>query len=136
MGVGEAVKEQNVIVETFAVASGQDITLGSIVVNDGSGLVPAGTSDKGPFFMAMAPYDHTKPTTPDNPNPMPCLVVGIGDCLAVVSAAAANGQFMKVASTGGAVDYDSSPSYGKVVGIAMQDFATTDTHGYVLFGHR
>jgi len=57
MAVGDIFKEQNLVVERFTVKSGEDIEKGEICIVN-SGLVAAGSTDVGPFYMSMQEHDY------------------------------------------------------------------------------
>ena len=134
MAVGDVMKEENLIVEVFTVASAVDIELGEIVWNSGSGIIAATVHStvRGPYFMARKEHDYSAETDHD----IPCVVVGLVDAQVTPSATIPKGRYLEIDSDGDLdiLDYTSATGWYEIAAISMDELLTTDTHGLVLLG--
>jgi hypothetical protein len=132
MAAGDIVKEQNLIVEVFTVKANEDVEKGEIVWNDGNGVLAAGTTAKGPYFMALEAHDYSEATSHE----IKCVVAGAVEVQAKPAAAIKKGQYVELSTADGEVtlfDY-SAGVFSDIVGIALEDAATTATTCKILLG--
>ena len=135
MAVGDIVKEAGLIVERFTVSANQDITRGSIVCSDGTGVLTAANTAKGPFFVALEDHDYSESSIHE----IRCAVQGFVEVAKKTGIAIGKGQFVVVSSTAGAVtlfDYTTPGNWYAVVGVAMEDAASAATSVRIWIGKR
>ena len=133
MTAGDVQKEGNLIVEVFTVKSSEDIELGEVVQNDGSGILAASNAVKGPYFLALEAHTYADESAHD----IICLVAGQGDTQGEIATAVVNGRYVEIGLAAGEVtlwDY-SSGTFEQRVGIGVEAAATTATEVEVLYGH-
>lgn len=105
MAAGDIIKEALLVVEKFTVKTNEDIELGEIVCDDGSGngivaataaLIRAGNK----AMMAREAHDYSEVSTHE----IPCVVVGCVEAQKITgSGAAKRGQKLEVSGTSGEV---------------------------------
>ena len=143
MAVGDILKEQNLVVERFTVKSGEDIEKGEICIVN-SGLVAAGSTDVGPFYMSMQEHDYVDGSSLIHTDGkvvkdhvIAAVKVGYVEAQATIASTIEKGDYLGVSSTAGeltllAVTAGSNEAY--IVGVAEAAGLTTDTTVKVTIG--
>lgn len=134
MTAGDIVKTAAMIVEEVAVDTDEDTAKGEVIVDKGgAGFEQADAGDKGPFAVALEDHDYSEVTA----HTIRALIKGIVKIKKATGSAIAQGRWVEVSSTAGAVtqwDYATPGDHFDIVGIAMEDAASADTEVSVLLG--
>lgn len=135
MAAGDIVKEALLVVEEFTVKANEDIEEGEIVWNDGSGILAAASTDKGPFFMALDDHDYSEETA----HGVSCVVSGFVEAQKKAGQAVKKGQLVSISGTAGEVrvfDYSTPDNWYDAVGVCAEDAGAADATVKILIGKR